>query len=91
MLPGATRTALWEAAGVDVDSLPPEMVMGAQEMVDAALAGLDAGELVTILTARRRRLGKALDAARLALGPSCRASSPRSVTCAPTFPYLANT
>ncbi len=48
VLPGATRTEIWERAGGDINSLPAEMVMGAEELVDAALAGFDAGETVTI-------------------------------------------
>jgi uncharacterized protein len=70
VLPGATRTALWEAAGVDVTSLPPEMVMEAEEMVDAALAGLDAGELVTIPSLPDATDWERLDTARLSLGPN---------------------
>jgi short-subunit dehydrogenase len=48
VLPGITRTEIWERSGRDVDTLPPEMVMEVTEMVDAALAGLDMGETVTI-------------------------------------------
>lgn len=48
VLPGATRTPIWEKAGADIESLPPHMVMGVGEMVDAAIAGLDLGEPVTI-------------------------------------------
>lgn len=48
VLPGATRTEIWEGSGVELDQLPPEMVMEVGEMVDASLAGLDAGETVTI-------------------------------------------
>ena len=48
VLPGATATDLWENAGLHYDNLPPEMVMSTDDMVDAALAGLDQGELVTI-------------------------------------------
>jgi hypothetical protein len=48
VLPGATATDLWEIAGLPWQSLPPEIVMSAEDMVDAALAGLDQGELVTI-------------------------------------------
>lgn len=70
VLPGATRTALWEAAGADVASLPPEMVIEAEEMVDAALAGLDAGELVTIPSLPDATDWERLDTARLALGPN---------------------
>jgi short-subunit dehydrogenase len=48
VLPGATRTEIWERSGKDVDSFPAEMVMGVEDLVDAALAGFDAGETVTI-------------------------------------------
>jgi short-subunit dehydrogenase len=48
VLPGVTRTEIWERSGMDVQALPPEMVMEATELVDAALAGLDMGETVTI-------------------------------------------
>lgn len=48
VLPGATRTPIWERAGTDVNDLPSDMVMEVNEMVDAALVGLDRGEMVTI-------------------------------------------
>jgi len=48
VLPGATRTEIWEKAGTDIATLPPSMVMDVDSMVDAALAGLDRGEVVTI-------------------------------------------
>lgn len=48
VLPGATATDFWNAAGLPHENLPKEMVMRADEMVDAALAGLDLGEVVTI-------------------------------------------
>ncbi|ADG11830.1 SDR family oxidoreductase [Caulobacter segnis] len=48
VLPGATRTEIWERSGSDVDALDPNMVMGVDDMVNAALAGFDQGELVTI-------------------------------------------
>jgi short-subunit dehydrogenase len=70
VLPGATRTALWASAGVDVESLPPEMLMDADDMVGAALAGLDAGELVTIPSLPDAADWDRMDAARLALGPN---------------------
>ena len=47
-LPAATRTAIWEKAGTDIASLPPSIVMTVDDMVDAALVGLDRGEGVTI-------------------------------------------
>lgn len=48
VLPGATATDIWENAGLPLASLPKEIVMSADEMVDAALAGLDQGEVVTL-------------------------------------------
>jgi short-subunit dehydrogenase len=48
VLPGATATDFWSEAGNPVENLPQEIVMSAQDMVDAALAGLASGEVVTI-------------------------------------------
>jgi uncharacterized protein len=48
VLPGATATDFWDIAGKPVHQLPTQMVMSADDMVDAALAGLDLGETVTI-------------------------------------------
>jgi hypothetical protein len=48
VLPGATATDLWEIAGLPWQKLPPSIVMTVEDMVDAALVGLDQGELVTI-------------------------------------------
>lgn len=48
VLPAATRTEIWERAGIDV-SASTEM-MGVDELVDAALVGFDRRELVTIPT-----------------------------------------
>lgn len=48
VLPGATATDFWSEAGNPVENLPQEIVMSAQDMVDAALAGLANGEVVTI-------------------------------------------
>jgi len=44
--------------------------MTAEDLVDAALAGLDQGELVTIPSLPDAREWKALEAARRALGPN---------------------
>ncbi|SDY98072.1 hypothetical protein SAMN03159453_01881 [Pseudomonas sp. NFIX28] len=49
VLPGVTRTEIfWERSGIDAQGIPAEMVMDATEIVDAALAGFDQGELITI-------------------------------------------
>lgn len=48
VLPGATATEFWGLAGRPLEHLPSEIVMSAEDMVDASLSGLDAGELITI-------------------------------------------
>lgn len=69
VLPGATRTEIWERAGTDIASLPPEMLMAVDEMVDAALAGLDQGEAVTIPSLPEIADWQAFTAARMKLAP----------------------
>lgn len=48
VLPGATVTEFWDVAGKPHGELPQEWLMSSQDLVDAALAGLDQGEIVTI-------------------------------------------
>lgn len=69
VLPGATRTEIWERSGKDLDAFPPEMVMDAADLVDAALIGLDRGEQVTIPPLADEAGWTALQSARLALAP----------------------
>jgi uncharacterized protein len=47
VLPGATATEFWDVAGY-APAKTSEITMRAEDLVDAALVGLDAGELVTI-------------------------------------------
>lgn len=47
VMPGATATEFWDVAGYAAQKTSP-ITMSAADLVDAALAGLDAGELVTI-------------------------------------------
>jgi hypothetical protein len=71
VLPGATRTEIWERAGTDVDSrLPAERIMDVDEMVDAALKGLELGERVTIPSLPDAQDLANVEAARLKLGPN---------------------
>lgn len=70
VLPGATRTAFWGNAGGNVDAMPAEMVMDAEELVDAALAGFDAGEAVTIPSLPNRADWDEFNAVRVKLGPN---------------------
>ncbi|WP_028798817.1 SDR family NAD(P)-dependent oxidoreductase [Streptomyces sp. 142MFCol3.1] len=48
VVPGALETAIWNGSGVERDQLPSEVVMAPLVAARAGLAGLDAGELVTI-------------------------------------------
>ena len=48
VLPARTATEGWNVAGFPWQKMPPEIVMPVEDMVDAALVGLDQGELVTI-------------------------------------------
>jgi short-subunit dehydrogenase len=70
VLPGATRTELYQRSGLDIASLPAHMVMDVNEMVDAALAGLLQGELVTLPSLPDPADWEAFVAARHALRPN---------------------
>ena len=70
VLPGAIDTEFWDRAGLPVKNLPEAMVMSANELVDAALAGLDQGEIVTRPSLPDRADWRTLVAARLALAPN---------------------
>jgi hypothetical protein len=48
VLPGAVSTEFWDHTGVPVTVFPKDVVMEVNELVDAALAGLDQRELITI-------------------------------------------
>jgi short-subunit dehydrogenase len=78
VLPGATATDFWPVAGSAVENLPTDWVMSAEDMVDASLAGFDAGELVTIPSVETAALVDGLEAARRALFPELSKSVPAS-------------
>ncbi|MCD5986354.1 SDR family oxidoreductase [Pseudomonas sp. CDFA 553] len=65
VLPAATRTEIWERAGIDVNTIAD--VMDVEELVDAALVGFDRRELVTIPPLHVAERWDALDAARQGL------------------------
>lgn len=78
VLPGATATAFWDAAGVPISQLPAQIVMSAEDMVDAALAGLDQGEVVTLPALPDAAQWQAFDDARRKLSPSLSHAKPAS-------------
>jgi hypothetical protein len=70
VLPGATATEFWKLAGRPVEHLPQGIVMTAEDMVDAALSGLQQGELVTIPSLPEQGDWDAFEKARRAMGPN---------------------
>ncbi len=76
VLPGATATPLWEKAGRPVEHLPAEIVMTAEDMVDASLAGLDQHELITIPSLPDIADWEKFEAARKTLGPNLSRQKP---------------
>ena len=67
VLPGATATDFWEIAGNPWQKLPPSIVMTTEDMVDAALVGLDQGELVSIPSLHEGEEWARFEAARRAI------------------------
>ncbi|MCP1650159.1 SDR family NAD(P)-dependent oxidoreductase [Pseudomonas nitroreducens] len=76
VLPGATRTEIWDRAGTDISALPAEMLMDVNHMVDAALAGLAQGEVVTLPALPDAGEFEAFTAARLKMTPNLSRSAP---------------
>lgn len=65
VLPAATRTEIWERAGIDINTLSEIMDVG--DLVDAALVGFDRREPVTIPPLKDAGRWDALQAARQGL------------------------
>ncbi|MGG7447994.1 SDR family NAD(P)-dependent oxidoreductase [Kosakonia oryzendophytica] len=78
VLPAATATEIWGHSGITLDALPEGSVMTTEDLVDAALAGLDQGELVTVPPVEEVQLWEDWEAARLALFSASRNGKPAS-------------
>lgn len=77
--PAATATEIWEISGVPLSALEPGTIMTAEDCVDAALAGLDLGEAITMPSAEDAgALLAAYDTARVALLAGSRTGRPAS-------------
>lgn len=76
VLPGAIRTPFWDRAGMPVQHLPNEIVMDAEDLVDAAMAGLDQGELATVPSLPDLADWTRFDDARTALKPNLSRATP---------------
>ena len=69
VLPGPVRTDFWTNIGMDPDAVMPGSVMSPEDLVDAALVGLDKGEVVTIPPLADESLFTAFEAARFGMAP----------------------
>lgn len=76
VLPGATATDFWTTSGRPVEHLPSQIVMSAEDLVDAALSGLDLGELITLPAVPNAADVAALEQARQALLPNLSHTKP---------------
>jgi uncharacterized protein len=75
VLPGATATEFWDIAGYPPQKTS-EITMSAEDCVDAALAGLDVGELVTIPGLHDEKLWTHWEAERRDISPKFRNAKP---------------
>jgi short-subunit dehydrogenase len=78
VLPGATATDFWDLSGLPIEHVPETWLMSAEDMVDAALAGFDAGELVTLPAVEDTALIDGLETARRALFGQLSGTAPAS-------------
>lgn len=69
VLPGLTRTEIFDRVGHSFDNLDQGKVMSVGDLVDAALSGFDKGEVITIPSLENTGLYDAYIGARSALGP----------------------
>ena len=78
VLPAATATEIWEKAGLPYQNLPASIVMSPEDMVDAALVGLDQGEVVTLPSLHDGDQWTRFEAARRAIAKQFGNSTPAS-------------
>lgn len=76
VLPGLTRTEIFDRVGGSFDDFDPATVMDAGDLVDAALVGFDRGELVTIPSLPDPDDWEASVAARMAMRPNLSKNTP---------------
>jgi uncharacterized protein len=76
VVPGATATGFWDVSATPLAGLPAEVVMDADEMVEAAIAGFELGETITIPSLPDVADWEAYEEARQNLIPKLSLSSP---------------
>ena len=78
VLPSNTYSEIWEVSGMGTENLDPETVMSTDDLVDAALAGLDQGETVTLPSLEDASLWEDFDAARIKMFHASSTKKPAS-------------
>lgn len=78
VLPAGTITDFYDTAGVPIAAFDQSAFMTAEQLVDAALLGLDRGEEVTLPSVHDAALWQSYDAARAALFAGTQNGSPAS-------------
>jgi short-subunit dehydrogenase len=76
VLPASTATELWDLAGIPLAALNQASVMSAENLVDAALAGFDAGEPITLPSVADATLWDKFDTARSTLFAATQTGEP---------------
>ena len=76
VLPASTATEIWDESGVPLSALARETVMSTENLVDAALAGFDKGEEVTLPSVADDSLWGIHDAARAKLFAATQTGKP---------------
>ena len=77
-MPATTTTEIWEVGGIPLSALNQASVMTIENCVDAALAGLDRGELVSLPSVEDAQLWADFDAARTKLFAATQTGKPAS-------------
>jgi uncharacterized protein len=76
VVPGATATDFWDLSATPLNGLPAGVVMNADDMVEAAIAGFELGEIITIPSLPDVADWETYEAARQNLIPKLSLSSP---------------
>ena len=78
VLPATTATEIWEVGGIPMSALNQASIMTTENCVDAALSGLDRGELITLPSVEDEQLWADFDAARDKLFAATQTGMPAS-------------
>jgi short-subunit dehydrogenase len=76
VVPGATATDFWDLSATPLNGLPAGVVMNADDMIEAAIAGFELGEIITIPSLPDVADWETYEAARQNLIPKLSLSSP---------------